>query len=70
MSTRIKLINETLLLAQKYNDYIDANDLKLTKYDILSLNFDLGRKNKTQVLTQNQAVLAQFNHIKNLAETV
>lgn len=68
MSTRIKLINETLLLAQKYNDYIDANDLKLTKYDILSLNFDLGRKNKTQVLTQNQAVLAQFNHIKNLVE--
>lgn len=68
MSTRIKLIDETLLLAQKYNDYIDANDLKLTKYDILSLNFDLGRKNKAQVLTQNQAVLTQFNYIKNLVE--
>lgn len=66
MITRFKLIEGTLELAQKYNDFIDANELKLTKYDLLSLHSNLNKKNKSQVESVNQSVMKQYIYIKNL----
>lgn len=62
--TKSQIIEETLILIDKYNDFIRINSLE-EKVGIIRCGPDFSSLKKNVILSMNRALLDKFNRLKS-----
>lgn len=62
--TKVQLIEETLVLIDKYNDFIKANGLE-EKIGIFHCGPDFSSLKKNVILSMNRGILDKLNRLKS-----